>query len=155
MEVEESASLLAAQVLAARVRLTFVRARGRDDSGIRWIERSLRRTLGWLYQIRDPRERGSQGFELRVTPEGDLQVRLGGAVLPVRESYLRSLFAEAGVDPRPGQLIQLDLAIVELVIEEALGALSLEEADRQDARSRLMSALGHLKAMRACTKAEA
>lgn len=67
-------------------------------------------------------------------------MRHGKQGLPVSGTYLRSLLREAGVEPTPGQVILLDPVLVAALVEEALGAVSQEEARIRDVKSRLVRA---------------
>ncbi|HVR85543.1 MAG TPA: hypothetical protein VMU54_14595 [Planctomycetota bacterium] len=133
-------STLAEQMLEAKTRATLARAKGKDARLIEAIDRSVRRTLGCIVQIRDPREVAMRGFSLVVNSAGEIQVRHRESSLPISSSYLRSLLAEAGVEPRPGQVILLDEVLVGALVEEALGAVSREQAQMQSAKSRLIQA---------------
>jgi len=133
-------SVLAEQMLEAKARAMDARAKGKDARLIEAIDRSVRRTLGCIVQIRDPREVAIRGFSLAVLSSGEIQVRHRETRLPISSSYLRSLLAEAGVEPRPGQVILLDEVLVGALVEEALGAVSREQAEIQSAKSRLIQA---------------
>ena len=133
-------SVLAGQMLEAKARALEARAKGKDARLIEAIDRSVRRTLGCIVQIRDPREVARSGFSLVGDSTGEIQVRHRERSLPIRGSYLRSLLAEAGVEPRPGQVILLDEVLVGALVEEALGAVSREQAEIQSAKSRLIQA---------------
>jgi len=133
-------STLAEQMLQAKARADLARASGKDARLIEAIDRSLRRTLACIVQIRDPREVAVLGFSLGVKPTGEILVRHRERGLPISGSYLRSLLAEAGVEPKPGQVILLDDVLVRELVEEALGAVSREEAEIRDAKSRLIHA---------------
>jgi hypothetical protein len=133
-------SVLAEQMLEAKARAMEARAKGKDARLIEAIDRSVRRTLGCIVQIRDPREVALRGFSLVVDSTGEIQVRHREQSLPISSSYLRSLLAEAGVEPRPGQVILLDEVLVGALVEEALGAVSREQAEIQSAKSRLIQA---------------
>lgn len=133
-------SALAGQMLEAKARAMDARAKGKDARLIEAIDRSVRRTLGCIVQIRDPRLVAIRGFSLVVLSSGEIQVRHRERGLPIRGSYLMSLLAEAGVEPRPGQVILLDDVLVSALVEEALGAVSREQAQIQSAKSRLIQA---------------
>ena len=133
-------SVLAGQMLEAKARAMDARAKGKDARLIEAIDRSLRRTLGCIVQIRDPREVAIRGFSLVVQSTGEIQVRHREQGLPISSSYLQCLLGEAGVEPRPGQVILLDEVLVAALVEEALGAVSREEAEIRDAKSRLIRA---------------
>ena len=75
-----------------------------------------------------------------VKPSGDVLVRHQEWGLPVSDGYLLSLLGEAGVKLAPGQVILLDAVIVKMLVEEALGALSLDQAEIRDWKSRLIKA---------------
>jgi hypothetical protein len=96
--------------------------------------------LGCIVQIRDPREVAIRGFSLVVNHAGEILVRHREQGLPISSSYLQCLLGEAGVEPRPGQVILLDEVLVAALVEEALGAVSQEEAEIRDAKSRLIRA---------------
>jgi hypothetical protein len=133
-------SLLAEQMLAAKARTILARASGKDARLIEAIDRSLRRTLCSTLQIQDPGGVATLGFSMVVQSTGEILVRHRERDLPISSSYLRSLLAEAGVEPRPGQVILLDEVLVGALVEEALGAVSREEAQIRDAKSRLIRA---------------
>ena len=133
-------SVLAGQMLEAKARAMDARAKGKDARLIDAIDRSVRRTLGCIVQIRDPREVAVRGFSLVVHSTGEIRVRHREQGLPISSSYLKGLLAEAGVEPRPGQVILLDEVLVAALVEEALGAVSREEAEIRDAKSRLIRA---------------
>jgi hypothetical protein len=133
-------STLAEQLLQARARATEARAKGMDARSIEAIGRSIRQTLCCIVQIRDPREVAMKGFSLVVNPTGETVVRHGERTLPASDPYLMSLLGEAGVELVPGQIILLDAGVAKLLVEEALGAMSLEEAQLRDAKSRLLAA---------------
>jgi hypothetical protein len=133
-------SVLAEQTIEAKARALEARAKGKDARLIEAIDRSVRRTLGCIVQIRDPREVAMRGFSLVVDSTGEILVRHQERSLPISSSYLRSLLAEAGVEPRPGQVILLDEVLVGALVEEALGAVSREQAEIQSAKSRLIQA---------------
>ena len=133
-------SALAEQMLEAKARALEARAKGKDARLIEAIDRSVRRTLGCIVQIRDPRVVAIRGFSLAVDSAGEIQVRHRERGLPISSSYLRSLLTEAGVEPRPGQVILLDEVLVAALVEEALGAVSREQAEIQSAKSRLIQA---------------
>ena len=149
-------SVLAGQMLEAKARAAQARAQGKDARLIEAIDRSVRRTLGCIVQIRDPREVAMRGFSLVVDSTGEIQVHHRERSLPISSSYLRSLLAEAGVEPRPGQVILLDDVLVGELVEEALGAVSREQAEIQSAKSRLIQASLEvdLKGMSGATPAE-
>jgi hypothetical protein len=133
-------SLLAEQMLAAKARAILARASGKDARLIEAIDRSLRRTLCSTLQIRDPREVAILGFSLVVNHGGEILVRHRERGLPISSSYLQSLLAEAGVEPRPGQVLLLDDVLVNALVEEALGAVSRRQAEIQGEKSRLIQA---------------
>jgi hypothetical protein len=133
-------STLAEQVVRAKSRAAEARERGRDARSIDAIGRSLRRTLGCIVQIRDPREVAAEGFSLGVEPTGEAVLRHRGRTLPVSERYLLFLLGEAGVKLVPGQLLLPDALIVTMLVEEALGAVCQEEAVIFDSKSRLLAA---------------
>src|SRR4051812_38297181 len=133
-------SVLAGQLLEAKARAMDARVHGKDARLIEAIDRSLRRTLGCIVQTRDPRGVAIRGFCLVVNSSGEIRVRHREWDLPISSSYLECLFAEAGVEPRPGQVIVLDEVLVGALVEEALGAVSREEALIRDAKSRLIRA---------------
>jgi hypothetical protein len=133
-------SVLAGQMLEAKARADQARAQGKDARLIEAIDRSVRRTLGCIVQIRDPRLVAMRGFSLVVNAAGEIQVRHRERDLPISGSYLSCLLAEAGVEPEPGQVILLDDVLVSALVEEALGAVSQEQAQIQSAKSRLIQA---------------
>ena|SRR5579859_2533291 len=133
-------SVLAGQVLEAKARVRSARLQGKEVRWIEAIDRSLRRTLGSLVQFRDLRELAIRGFSLVVESRGEIRVCHRERDLPISSSYLRCLLGEAGVEPRPGQVLLLDDVLVIGLVEEALGALSQEETQRRDAKSRLIAA---------------
>jgi len=133
-------STLAEQMLAAKARALEARASGKDARLIEAIDRSIRRTLGCIVQIRDPRIVAAVGFSLVVNHAGEILVRHRERGLPISSSYLKSLLAEAGVEPRPGQVILLDDVLVSALVEEALGTVSREQAEIQGVKSRLIQA---------------
>ncbi|HVR86033.1 MAG TPA: hypothetical protein VMU54_17055 [Planctomycetota bacterium] len=133
-------STLAEQMLQAKARAEQARAGGKDARLIDAIDRSIRRTLACIVQIRDPREVAILGFSLVVKPTGEILVRQRERDLPISGSYLKSLLGEAGVEPKPGQVILLDDVLVGALVEEALGAVSRAEAEIRDAKSRLIHA---------------
>ena len=133
-------STLAEQMLKAKARATKARAEGKDARSIESIDRSYRQTLACVVQLRDPREIAAKGFSLVVKPTGETAVRHRERTLPVSEHYLKSLFAEAGVDLVSGQIVLLDAVVVKLLVEEALGAVSREETQLRDAKARLLCA---------------
>ena len=133
-------SVLAGQMLEAKARALEARAKGKDARLIEAIDRSVRRTLGCIVQIRDPRLVAISGFSLVVSAAGEILVRHREQGLPISSSYLSCLLAEAGVELRPGQVILLDDVLVAELVEEALGAVSREEAGIRDAKSRLIRA---------------
>ena len=140
MYPEGIVSKLAEQMLEAKARATEARAQGMDTRSIESIDRSLRQTLACIVQRRDPREVAIKGFSLLVKPSGDVLVRHQEWGLPVSDGYLLSLLGEAGVKLAPGQVILLDAVIVKMLVEEALGALSLDQAEIRDWKSRLIKA---------------
>lgn len=133
-------STLAEQMLQAKARAAKAQAQGKDARPIESIDRSIRQTLACIVQQRDPREVATKGFSLVVKPTGETAVRHGERTLPVSQNYLGYLFKEAGVDLVPGQLILLDPVVVKLLVEMALGTVSLEESQLRDAKSRLLCA---------------
>jgi hypothetical protein len=133
-------STLAEQMLEAKARAEQARASGKDARAIESINRSLRQTLACIVQLRDPREVAIKGFNLLVKVTGEILVRHHEWVLPVSSGYLMSLLAEAGVKPAPGQIILLDAVVVKMLVEEALGALSIDQAEIRDWKSRLIKA---------------
>jgi hypothetical protein len=133
-------STLAEQMVLAKARIAQAQAGGKDARAIESIDRSLRQTLCCLVQIRDPRELATHGFSLVVKSTGEALVRHKEWTLPVSDSYLRSLMSEAGVELVPGQVLLLDAVLVTMLVEEALGAISLEEAQIHGAKSRLIQA---------------
>jgi hypothetical protein len=133
-------SVLAGQMLEAKARAAEARAQGKDARLIDAIDRSVRRTLGCIVQIRDPRLVAIRGFSLVVNAAGEIQVRHRERDLPISSSYLWCLLAEAGVEPRPGQVILLDDVLVAALVEEALGSVSREQAEIQSVKSRLVQA---------------
>ena len=133
-------STLVEQMLQAKARATEARAQGKDARSIEAIDRSIRQTLGCIVQIRDPREVAVKGFSLVVKATGQTVVRHGERTLPVSDHYLKSLLVEAGVVLVPGQILLLDALLAKMLVEEALGAMSLEEAQLRDAKSRLLAA---------------
>jgi hypothetical protein len=140
MSSDGMVSMLAGQLLEAKARVRSARGQGKE---VRWIEaigRSLRRTLGCLVQLGDARELAIRGFALVVHSTGEIRVRHRERDLPISSSVLRALLEEAGVEPSPGQLVLLDDEFVVALVEEALGAWSQEEAERRDAKSRLIAA---------------
>lgn len=140
MSSEGMVSMLAGQLLEAKARAGHARGQGKEARLIEAIDRSLRRTLGCIVQIRDPREVAVRGFSLMVHSTGEILVRHRERVLPISSSYLQCLLGEAGVEPKPGQVILLDDVLVIALVEEALGAVSREEAEIRDAKSRLIAA---------------
>jgi hypothetical protein len=140
MYPEGIVSKLAEQMLEAKARAAEARAQGKDARAIESIDRSLRQTLGCVVQRRDPREVAIKGFSLVAKTSGEVLVRHHEWVLPVSNGYLMSLLAEAGVQPSPGQIILLDAMVVKMLVEEALGALSLGQAEIRDWKSRLIQA---------------
>jgi hypothetical protein len=132
--------MLAEQILLAKARAWEARAQGKEVRGIEAILRSLRRTLGCLVQFRDPREVVRQGVSLVVPSPGEVQVQHRERVLPISGSWLQSLLGEAGVELDRGQVLLLDEALAVGLVEEALGALSREEAGIRDAKSQLIAA---------------
>jgi hypothetical protein len=133
-------STLAEQMLQAKARAQKARENGKDARAIESIDRSLRQTLACIVQLRDPREAAIKGFNLLVKPSGEVLVRHQEWGLPVSRESLASLFAEAGVKLVPGQVILLDAVVVQMLVEEALGALSLDQAEIRDWKSRLIKA---------------
>jgi len=133
-------STLAEQMLQAKARAAEAQAQGKDARPIESIDRSIRQTLACIVQLRDPREVATKGFSLVIKVTGETAVRHREKTLPVSESYLRSLFKAAGVELVPGQVLLLDAVIVRLLVEEALGAVSREETQLRDAKSRLLCA---------------
>jgi hypothetical protein len=133
-------STLAEQMLCARARAQEAREEGKDARVIESIDRSIRRTLSCLAQLRDPRQAAARGFSLWVTATGDLVVRHREAVLPVSKACLDGLLAEAGVRPHAGQIFLLDGVFVRVLVEEALGSLSLKEAELRSWKSQLLKA---------------
>jgi hypothetical protein len=133
-------STLAEQMLEAKARAQKARENGKDARPIESIDRSLRQTLACIVQLRDPREAAIKGFNLLVKPSGEVLVRHQEWGLPVSREYLASLFAEAGVKLVPGQIILLDAVVVQMLVEEALGALSKGQAEIRDWKSRLIKA---------------
>lgn len=133
-------STLAGQMLQAQARAADALAGGRDARPIEAVDRSLRQTLSCLVQMRDPREVAAKGFSLVVHATGEAVVRQGERILPVTDRHLRNLLEEAGVELVPGQVILLDPALVVYLVEEALWALSLREAEIRGAKSRLIQA---------------
>ena len=133
-------STLAEQIVRAKSRAAEARERGRDARLIDAIDRSLRRTLGCLVQVRDPREVAAEGFSLVVKSTGEAVLRHRGRTLPVSERYLLHLLGEAGVTLVPGQLLLPDAALVKMLVEEALGAVCREEAVIGDSKARLQEA---------------
>ena len=140
MSCEGRVSTLAGQILLAKARAWEARARGKEVRGIEAILRSLRRTLGCLVQFRDPREVARQGVSLVVGSTGEILVQHREQVLPVSGSILQGLLGEAGVELESGQVLLIDEALVVGFVEEALGALSREEAGIRDATSRRIAA---------------
>ena len=140
MYPEGIVSKLAEQMLEAKAHAYAARAQGKDARAIESIDRSLRQTLACVVQRRDPREVAIKGFSLLVKPSGEVLVRHHEWVLPVSNGYLLSLLGEAGVKPAPGQVVLLDAVVVKMLVEEALGALSLGQAEIRDWKSRLIKA---------------
>ena len=134
-------STLAEQMVQAKARADRARADGKDARLIDAIDRSIRRTLASIVQIRDPREVAILGgFSLVVKPTGEILVRHRERGLPISSSYLKGLLAEAGVEPKPGQVILLDDVLVSALVEEALGAVSRKEAEIKGAKALLVRA---------------
>jgi len=133
-------STLAGQVAQAKARAHEARAGGKDARSITAIDRSLRQTLAFQVQIRDLRDVAMSGFCLVVKETGEAVVRHEERDLPVSQPFLQGLFREAGVELNPGQVVFLDATLIRLLVEEALGALSREEARIRDSKSRLIRA---------------
>jgi hypothetical protein len=133
-------SLLAERTLEARARAWGARAEGKDPRSIEAVGGSCRRTLAWVLQPRDPGEIPVTRFRLVVSPAGEVAVLHRELPLEVSGPYLRSLFAEAGVELVSGETLLLEGILVKLLVEEALGAVSREETLLRDAKARLMSA---------------
>jgi len=102
---------------------------------------SLRRTFLALSAGLDPRKDASHLFTLTMADTGLPLLMQGGQPLPVNSSFLASLFESAGIEPLPGQTLLLEPEIAKAAIEEALGAVALEQAmaDRELAQRRASS----------------
>lgn len=140
MEGDGRVSVLAGQMLATKARATLARSQGKEAALIEAIERSLRRTLGVIVQIGDPRTLWGEGFSIVERTEGVICVQHRERDLPISSSYLQSLLEEAGVELEAGQVLLPDGDLLIALVEEALEALGQEEAGIRDAKSRLILA---------------
>ncbi len=140
MGVDGVVSRLSAQVLSTTERRAALQANGEDTAAIDSIVRSLRLTLGCVLASQDPREAGATGFTCVMSALGEPVVRHQGQILPVDGPYLKSLFAEAGVEFAPGEVILLDAALAQMLCEEALSRNGFEEGQIREEKARLVAA---------------
>ncbi|HLY08671.1 MAG TPA: hypothetical protein VKW04_05100 [Planctomycetota bacterium] len=99
---------------------------------------SLRTTYLAISTGLDPRKDATHLFLLLVSPSGEHLLLQGGQPVPVNGAHLASLFAGAGIELMPGQMLLLEPELAKESIEEALGRLALEQAlaDRERCRRR-------------------
>jgi hypothetical protein len=140
MASEGIVSRLAEGLIGAQERASLERAKGREPRMALAVIRSLRRTLASIVQLRDPRVVGATGFLLTVSSEGEPVVRHVGRTLLIPGSLVRELFKEAGAELGAGQVILLDPEVAKSMIEDALAALSREEAGLREEKSKLLQA---------------
>lgn len=121
-------STIARQIETAKNHAGIEERRGDDDRSIGAILRSLRVTYVALSTGLDPWRDANHLFLLTVTPSGEYVLTQGGSPVPVNAPYLAYLFWTAGLELSPGQLLLLEPEIAKAAIEEALGAVALEQA---------------------------
>jgi hypothetical protein len=128
MEMRSLLSSLARQIDTARNHAGIEERRGDDVRSIGAILRSLRTTYVALSTGLDPLKDADHLFLLTVAASGDYTLTQGGNVVPVNAPFLSYLFWTAGVELIPGQLLLLEPEVAKAAIEEALGAVALEQA---------------------------
>ena len=121
-------STIARQIETAKNHAGIEERRGDDNRSIGAILRSLRVTYVALSTGLDPWKDANHLFLLSVTPAGDFVLGQGGSPVPVNAPFLSYLFWTAGVELMPGQLLLLEPELAKAAIEEALGAVALEQA---------------------------
>jgi len=141
MEMKSLLSTIARQIETAKNHAGIEERRGEDESQIGAILRSLRVTYLALSTGLDPWRDASHLFLLKVSVSGDHLLSQAGSPVPVNAPFLAYLFWTAGVDLVPGELLLLEPELAKAAIEEALGALALEQAFAERDRVRRRAAI--------------
>jgi hypothetical protein len=128
MEMKVLLSTIARQIDTAKNHAGIEERRGEGAGSIAAILRSLRVTYLALSTGLDPWRDASHLFILRVSPLGEHTLNQGGQPVPIDAPYLAYLFWTAGVELLPGQVLLLEPELAKDAIEEALGAVALEQA---------------------------
>ena len=141
METKRLFATLALQIEAARNQGDLGDEEGPESCVVPAILRSLRVTYLALSTGLDPWKDALQSFLLEVTAGGDHVLLHAGLPIPVDGFHLEQLFEKAGIELRPGQILLLDAELARTAIEEALGALALEQALAERARAQRKAAI--------------
>jgi hypothetical protein len=145
MEMRSLLSTIARQIETAKNHAGIEERRGDDNRSIGAILRSLRVTYVALSTGLDPWRDANHLFLLTVSPIGEYELTQAGSPVPVNAPFLAYLFWTAGVELAPGQLLLLEPELAKAAIEEALGAIALEQAfaerERQVRRAAIEEAL--------------
>lgn len=145
MEMRSLLSTIARQIEIAKNHAGIEERRGDDQGAIGAILRSLRVTYLALSTGLDPWKDANHLFLLTVSSSGDYALSQGGSTIPVNAPFLSYLFWTGGVELVPGQILLVEPELAKAAIEEALGAIALEQAfterERQQKRSAVEDAL--------------
>ena len=128
MECEDMLSLIARQIDDARLHGVLLKGMGEECSQQQSILEGMRVTYWALSVGLDPLWDFPGAFVLEVTPWGEAGLRQDGRSVPIFEPYLEYVFAGAGIELRPGQVLLVDPGLAKQVIEEALGRIAREQA---------------------------
>lgn len=139
--MKRSLSTIARQIDTAKNHAGIEERRSDGAGSIASVLRSLRVTYVALSTGLDPWRDASHLFILKVAESSEYQLSQAGLPVPVNAPFLSYLFWTAGVELVPGQLLLLDPELAKEAIEEALGAIALEQAFTERERLKRRAAL--------------
>ena len=145
VRVPGAEALLVEQLARATRELRVREAQGRRSDVPRAIVLSLRKTLSWIAEHGCVPNPDAFEFVVRVSPEGEWELRHRGQKTPVLPERLREDFAAAGVALEAGQILLADRDLARRIVEESVVAYSLEEFRLRVAKAALLRTLSEVR----------
>jgi hypothetical protein len=139
-------ALLVEQLARATRELRVREAQGCRTDVARAVVLSLRKTLSWMAEHGCVPNPDAFEFVVRVSPEGESELRHRGQTIPILPERLREDFAAAGVALEAGQVLLAERDLARRIVEESIVAYSLEEFRLRVAKAALLRTLSDVRA---------
>src|SRR5881394_2457708 len=117
MKMAPQLSMLAGQIACAKTRLESATMEARDFATLKSVVRSLRLTYAAQSTGLVPNGSRTPGFVLETDDHEEPLVYHCSREVPVNGAYLKHVLSQAGVELECGEILLLDTALVQDLIE--------------------------------------